>query len=104
MKLFYKNKLGTVKATAEFDNNRITILKGSHISPMSTKCKMSSEALNARNDSKIVSKSLEVLCDVSFNSLSTAGQFVSGYIVNGKLLWKDSNGKKVFKEIKKEKK
>ena len=98
MKLYLNSKKGQCNAIAKYDNNKIIVLRNSTISKvLSRNTHLSKRVLSYRKDSKIVKDNI-VIKDVIFKSSSLAAQFVLGYIVNGKRVWKDENGK-ALKEL-----
>lgn len=94
MRIVFKSEKGNFNATAEYDEKSIKVLKGSIISDRDYNCKISAIARNMRNNNEFV-KNYTVIKDVSFNSLTMAAQFVSGYKANGLRVWKMENGKKI---------
>ena len=88
MKIILKCKKNTHYAIANFENGKVTVLKDSKIYLPIAFEKMSRDALEARNDSSIVDEKGLVLKDVSFNSVTTAAQFVTGRSVNGLIAWR----------------
>ena len=88
MKIILKSKKNTHYAIANFENGKVTVLKDSKIYLPIAFEKMSRDALEARNDSSIVDEKGLVLKDVSFNSVTTAAQFVTGRSVNGLIAWR----------------
>lgn len=102
MKLYFKSDKKNFNAIAEYNNDgSITVLKGSKIVDIVLYPKYSKAADQARSDKSIVDENHYVIKDVSFNSLSTAGQFVSGISVNGNRVWKDENNNSIKDIIKK---
>ena len=102
MKLFYKSKKRNFAAEALYENDRITVLKGSKISEKIDNFRISKVALSVRNDINIVNSQYKLLKDVDFKSLSAAAQFVSGASTNGLKVWKDKNGNSVNNIIEKD--
>ena len=88
MKLILKSKCGLHYAEAIYKEGVVTVLKGSRVNRNDSYQRMASEAVNARRDKNIVGESGEVLKDVSFNSPSTAAQFVTGRSSNGYIAWR----------------
>lgn len=93
MKIIFKSKKGHFNAIAEY-NNSVKVLKGSIISDRKYDCNISPIAKNCRENSEYVNDYI-VIKDVSFNSLSMAAQFVSGYKANGFRVWKTETGEKI---------
>ena len=88
MKIILKSKKNTHYAIANFENGKVTILKDSKICLPIAFEKMSRDALEARNNSLIVDEEGLLLRNISFNSLTTAAQFVTGRSVNGHIAWR----------------
>lgn len=88
MKLILKSREQLHYAEATYDNGVVTVLKGSKINKASTYNRMAADAVDSRNDTTIVDDRGIVLKDVSFNSPSTAAQFVTGRSSNGYIAWR----------------
>ena len=91
-----KEKLG-VNAMGEYnvETGSLIVLKGSVVSPdiaNSEKFRASSSIAKQRKDTV---KNNKTVCDVSFKSPSTAGNFVTGRSTNGYVVWCDDSGKKL---------
>lgn len=92
-------KRGNYNAKAIYKDGRLTVLEGSKIKEKSkTVYKRNKQALSYREDKTIVNDELVLLKDVTFNSPSTAAQFVVDSSRNGWKDWKDSE-KRNLKEI-----
>lgn len=96
MQLYIKRKNGVINATLEYDqiNNTFTVLKGSIVSPnitMDKKFRSAASIEKARANGVVVDGILTK--DVQFKSASTAANFVTGTSTNGKIAWRDSEGK-----------
>ena len=99
MKVYLKTRKNFVSGI--YENGKITILKGCVIDEkFSSNFSGSKKVLAARSDSAIVGKDFKLKQDVSFNSPSTAAQFVKGYSTNGWKAWKDEAGNyiEIYKE------
>ena len=94
MKIIFKSEKGNFNAIAEYNTKSVKVLKGSVISNRNYNCKISSIADAMRKDKEFVNN-FTVIKDISFNSLSMAAQFVSGYKANGLRVWKTEDGKKL---------
>lgn len=100
MEVFYTVRNKKFNAYGVYEKGNLTVLKGSRISESFDKSfKFTKDALDKRNISGLV-KNCILQEDVSFRSASTAAQFVCGYSVNGKAVWKDASGKSI-KDIEK---
>ena len=94
MKIVFKSEKGNFNATAEYINKSVKVLKGSIISNRNYNCKLSPIVTDIRNNKEFV-KDYILIKDVSFDSLTMAAQFVSGYKANGLRVWKTEDGKKI---------
>ena len=70
------------------------------ITKMTKIAKITKSARVARADKEIVDSKGNIKKDVTFNSATTAAQFVVGQSINGKRVWTDKDGKKVLMEKK----
>lgn len=100
MKIFYKNKKGENIATAEYSGDSVLIHKGSKLNYSKSLVKLSKSIASSRNNKDLVKDGV-LIKDVSFRSLSSAGQFIAGYSVSGYLAWRNEEGKKLIDVIKK---
>ena len=100
MKIYYKNKKSEIIATGEYTENGVTIFKGSKLNYSKSIVKLSKSIELSRNNCSLVKDGV-LIKDISFNSLSSAGQFIAGYSVSGFLAWRDKNGKKLSEVLKK---
>ena len=96
MKLYYKKRNGSVDATIEWNqkDNTFTVLKGSIVSPTistNTKFRSAKSVEKARSNGTVVDCKLTI--DITFNSASTASNFINGSSSNGLLALKDINGR-----------
>lgn len=101
IKLYIKRRDNSIDATLEYDSdhNSYTVLKGSKVSNSIT---MDKRFRSAGSIKKARANGVVVDCivkeNVVFKSASTAANFVTGTSTNGKIAWKDENGK-TLKEI-----
>lgn len=80
------------KATCLWKNDKFTLLKGSAISPTFTgSCPNSVKDLRKQH-ANCISKDFITTVDITFDSSSTAGAFVYGGSINGKIIWKNADG------------
>ena len=101
MKLYTKSRDGLYEAYANFENNVVTVLRGSRINTRNSKgYKPSEKIASIRRDSNIVDSQGYLLKDVEFETLSTAATFVTGRTANGMIVWKTEDGKYVRFSIK----
>lgn len=100
MKVYLKRQKKSVDAIAEFDpiNKVITVLKGSKLSATIAYTEKFRGAKSIEKNRTGIVKDNTLLKDITFNSSSTAANFVTGSSTNGLIAWKDSNGKTI-KEI-----
>ena len=103
MKIVMTSKKVGYEATAEYDieNQTVTVKKNSILSvdiKYSATFKGANRIESLRNG--IVENNI-LLEDITFNSLSTAANFVSGQSTNGLIKWKTENGKSVKESIQK---
>ncbi len=94
-----KDKIG-VDAVGEYDpiTGILVVLKGSKVSAdiaNSEKFRGTASIAKKRKDTV---KNNKTICDVSFKSPSTAGNYVTGRSTNGYVVWCDESGRKL-KEI-----
>lgn len=76
-------------AYGEFSNGKMTIKAGSKIaSCISSDAKLIRAVKNARAQSELYDDNFVLIKDITFESASTAAQFVRGNIVNGNRSWK----------------
>ena len=92
MKLYLKSKRSDYDATCKYEKGVYTVCKGSKICPIHSQFNLSNQVINARNDKEIVGKDMITKKEVSFNSASTAAQFVVAQSVNGNRAWKQEDG------------
>lgn len=78
------------KAQGKYKNGKITVNKGSTISPEVSITMKAKIAVLARNNKTFVDESYVVLQDIEMSSPSIAAQFVSGQRCNGMLRWRVS--------------
>ncbi len=95
MKLFIRRTAKNIDAILEYNpkTNTYKLLKGSKVSEhvsCSPKFRSSDSIIKARSNGVVENGVLTQ--DVTFNSASTAANFVTGTSTNGKLAWKDSRG------------
>ena len=84
-------------ATAIFEDGKVTVLAGSKLSNIiSTGLPQKGIILKMRNDDSLIKNDI-LIKDCIFNSLSTAAQFVTGTITNGKLRWCVEDGRTLKK-------
>lgn len=100
MKLILKSKKGTHYAEALYDGNKVIIQKGAKVNPIDSFPKMSEAIKRMRYDRNVVSEEGRLLVDLSFDSPSTAAQFITGRSVNGLIAWRpdDKTSLKAYKQ------
>ena len=91
MKLYLNSKQGTHSAIADYDGEKVTVLKGSKINLVVKYPELSPYIIQMRNDESIVSADGTVLKDVTFNSPTAAAKFVTGRSANGYIAWRPDN-------------
>lgn len=89
MKIYLKGRNGVYDATAEYEDGKITVLKGSKIQmDFAEHIRGGRLAKKFRENNEYVDGNGVVIKDCEFNSASTAAQFVSGRSTNGLVAWK----------------
>lgn len=101
MIVFLKRKKSEIDAVAEYDveTNKVTIKKGSILSKdvVHTGTFRSARSVEKKRQGIVENNVLRT--DVTFNSPSTAANFVTGASTNGLLAWKNAEGMSL-KELK----
>lgn len=93
----FKNK--DYNAVADYVDGKVNILAGSKISKcVSPLLAPKGTAIKLRNNSELVKDGVLVK-DCLFNSLSTAAQFITGNITNGKTRWYLEDGRTMKKYL-----
>lgn len=95
VKVYMVSKKADYSANALYEDGKITILKGSKIRKENPNFKRMTILDNYRKDRKIVDENYILLKNITFNSPSTAAQFVGDSSRNGLLYWRDENNKKL---------
>ena len=96
LKLFTISRDKLYEAEAVYENDEITVLKGSRINlTPGPKFKPSAVIEECLNDKSLVGGDGVLKRDVTFKSLSTAASFVTGRISNGMIIWKTEDGRYV---------
>ena len=95
VKVYMISKKADYNASAIYEDGKITILKGSKIRKENKNFNRMSLLNTYRNDSKIVDNNYYLLKDITFNSPSTAAQFVGDSSRNGLLYWRDKDNNKL---------
>lgn len=91
-----ESRLNKYDARGEYDGKSFVVKTGSKISPtFASHVDGGKAALLLRNDSMYVNSDGYVIKDCSFNSPSTAAQFVCGYSINGYRAWHNDEGEKL---------
>jgi len=90
LEVFIDGRKYDYHAKAKYEDHKITVLKGSVINmhTVDVSKKMSGSVLELRSDRSVVSDSGELLLDITFETPSSAAQFVTGGIRNGFDTWK----------------
>ncbi len=97
-----KRRDGKAEAKGIYEDGKLTVKKGSLLHVNSTsKLNLESIAQKLRVDKSIVGKDGVLKKDVTFNSASTAANFVTGTSTNGMITWKTQEGKKLSEIVKK---
>ena len=91
MKVILKSKQNQHYAIGEYDDGKLSVLKGSKINPIIAFPQMSPMLVQMREDKHLVSEEGIVLSDIFFNSPSSAAQFVTGRSVNGLIAWRPND-------------
>ena len=95
IKVYMISKIADYNASAIYEDGKITIMKGSKIRKENPNFKRMPLLDNYRKDKKIVDKNYYLLKDLTFNSPSTAAQFVGDSSRNGLLYWRDKDNNKL---------
>lgn len=101
IKLYMISSKADYNASAVYENGKITIKKGSKIRKENPKFKRMELLDTYRKDKEIVSNDYTLLKDITFNSPSTAAQFVGDSSRNGLIYWRDENNIKLKEILKK---
>lgn len=91
IKIYLKGRTAPYDAIGLYDEttNAVTVLKDSIINPKIEIFKGTAAIEKHRNG---VIRNGKVIRDITFNSPSTAANFVTGRSTNGMIAWKNSNG------------
>lgn len=102
MKLYLKNRDGSVNAIAEYniETKECVVLSGSIISDTISHSEKFRGAISIEKSRKGNTKNGKVTKDVMFKSASTAANFVTGTSTNGMIAWKTEKGKSLRDYIK----
>lgn len=101
LKLHTVSRDNLFNATADYDDGKVTVKKGSRIKI--SNCdgyKPSEDVASKRANRDLVSADGILLKDIQFSSLSTAASFVAGRTSNGMITWKTPDGKYVRNTLK----
>lgn len=89
MKIYLKGRNGVYDATAEYEDGKITVLKGTKIQmDFAEHIRGGRLAKKFRESREYVDGNGLVIKDCEFRSASTAAQFVTGRSTNGLVAWK----------------
>lgn len=92
MNIYLKGRGNNYYAIAQWDGKKVIVKKGSKISEkLQSNYKFTKSIIEARNDKTLVNNKYNVLQDITFDSPSTAAQFVVGRSINGRKAWKNEN-------------
>ena len=91
VKVVLNSRAGSHRAEGVFDNNTVTVMKGSKICTVDAYTDMPQMVKAKRHDSNIVGDDGVVKHDVTFESPTAAAQFVTGRSVNGYIAWRPEN-------------
>ena len=103
MKLYLNSRNGTHSATAEYNENSVTVLAGSIVNMELLYPKMPPLVKEKRDDRSIVSADGKLLVDVTFDTPTSAAQFVTGRSVNGYIVWRPDNNMSLKQYLEKNK-
>lgn len=96
LKLHTVSRDNLFDAKAVYENEEVTVLKGSRINlRQNPKFKPSEIVSQCLADKTLVGEDGILKRDVTFKSLSTAATFVAGRISNGMITWKTEDGRYV---------
>ena len=96
MTLYIKRVRSGIDAFAEFNpsTKECVVKAGSIVSEKIAHSEKFRGAKSIEKSRQNTVKDRKVICDVTFKSLSTAANFVTGASTNGYVAWKNSAGKK----------
>lgn len=101
LKLHTVSRDNLFEANAIYEDDCVTVLKGSRINiRKNSNFKPSTEVVEKLADTSLVNTEGILLKNVTFKSLSTAATFVTGRISNGMIAWKTEDGRYVRYTIK----
>ncbi len=97
MTVYVKKEKINVDAKGEYniETGMLVVLKGSTVSSDVAKSEKFRSTASIEKKRKDTVKNNKTICDVSFSSPSTAGNFVTGRSTNGYIVWCDETGKKL---------
>lgn len=85
------SRSGTHCADGVFDNNTVTVKRGSRICLVDAYADMPQMVKEKRHDSILVGNDGVLKQDIIFDSPTAAAQFVTGRSVNGYIAWRPEN-------------
>ena len=91
VKVVLNSRSGSHRADGVFDNNVVTVIKGSKICLSEAYANMPQKVKAKRHDSNLVGDDGIVKQDITFDSPTAAAQFVTGRSVNGYIAWRPEN-------------
>lgn len=100
IKVYMISKKANYNASAIYEDGKITVIKGSKIRKENPNFKRMLILSKYRNDKNIVDGDYILLKDITFNSPSTAAQFVGDSSRNGLIYWRDKDNQKLKSIIK----
>lgn len=91
MKLYLNSRTGSHSAIAEYNKTGVKVLAGSQINMNLVYPKCPLFVIEKRDDRSIVSAEGKLLVDVTFDTPTSAAQFVTGRSANGYIVWRPDN-------------
>lgn len=101
LNVFMVSKKNYYNATGIYEDGKITVLKGSKIRETNSNFHRMSLLEKYRSDKDVVDKNNILKKDITFNSPSTAAQFVGDSSRNGLIYWRDEENVKLRDLLKK---
>lgn len=91
VRVVLNSKSGSHQADGAFDGTCVTVKKGSKICLTDSYADMSLKVKSKRHDCELVGDDGIVKQDITFESPTSAAQFVTGRSVNGYVAWRPEN-------------
>lgn len=102
MKVILKSKHNLHFATGEWTKEKTIVIAGSKINIIDSFPRMSETISSLRKNPKYIDENGVLIQDVSFDTPSSAAQFVTGRSVNGYIAWRPDDKMSLKDYLKKE--